>query len=271
MLGNLLVIVSVLRTKTLRRQKAYYFVVSLALAGDIRSLLFSPWITNKFHELSWLLGLWCRYQKMNESQINSLQTFCGCNSFNSIICFRSLRVNRGDGVQCHQRPSGRPLAVLCVAVWHVQCHGRSVLHCLHPQPLLHLHVQVRPSPGQTQCFHVLWEMITSNSDISLNFIFQSLKAKWKTFTLAIILSIRKISRKCPLAFTQIIHKNIKYAFSRPARLDKSNTPLLRKGFLPDSRDGENKAYLVFDSKWDFSVQWWRFHTNTKKNNVIAMF
>ena len=35
MLGNLLVIVSVLRTKTLRRQKAYYFVVSLALAGNI--------------------------------------------------------------------------------------------------------------------------------------------------------------------------------------------------------------------------------------------
>ena len=32
-LGNLLVIVSVLRTKNLRRQKAYYFVVSLALAG----------------------------------------------------------------------------------------------------------------------------------------------------------------------------------------------------------------------------------------------
>ena len=33
MLGNLLVIVSVLRTKNLRRQKAYYFVVSLAMAG----------------------------------------------------------------------------------------------------------------------------------------------------------------------------------------------------------------------------------------------
>ena len=34
MMGNLLVIVSVLRTKNLRRQKAYYFVVSLAVAGD---------------------------------------------------------------------------------------------------------------------------------------------------------------------------------------------------------------------------------------------
>ena len=34
MLGNLLVIVSVFRTKNLRRQKAYYFVVSLALAGQ---------------------------------------------------------------------------------------------------------------------------------------------------------------------------------------------------------------------------------------------
>ena len=32
--GNLLVIVSVLRTKNLRRQKAYYFVVSLVIAGD---------------------------------------------------------------------------------------------------------------------------------------------------------------------------------------------------------------------------------------------
>ena len=35
-LGNLLVIVSVLRTKNLRRQKAYYFVVSLAVAGAIK-------------------------------------------------------------------------------------------------------------------------------------------------------------------------------------------------------------------------------------------
>ena len=34
MLGNILVIVSVFRTKNLRRQKAYYFVVSLALAGQ---------------------------------------------------------------------------------------------------------------------------------------------------------------------------------------------------------------------------------------------
>ena len=34
MLGNLLVIVSVFRTKNLRRQKAYYFVVSLAFAGE---------------------------------------------------------------------------------------------------------------------------------------------------------------------------------------------------------------------------------------------
>ena len=33
MMGNLLVIVSVLRTNNLRRQKAYYFVVSLAVAG----------------------------------------------------------------------------------------------------------------------------------------------------------------------------------------------------------------------------------------------
>ena len=32
-LGNLLVIISVIRTKNLRRQKAYYFVVSLAVAG----------------------------------------------------------------------------------------------------------------------------------------------------------------------------------------------------------------------------------------------
>ena len=39
MMGNLLVIVSVLRTKTLRRQKAYYFVVSLAVAGQICSIL----------------------------------------------------------------------------------------------------------------------------------------------------------------------------------------------------------------------------------------
>lgn len=44
MLGNLLVIVSVLRTKTLRRQKAYYFVVSLALAGDMRT--FSLFLLN---------------------------------------------------------------------------------------------------------------------------------------------------------------------------------------------------------------------------------
>ena len=35
MMGNLLVIVSVLRTNNLRRQKAYYFVVSLAVAGII--------------------------------------------------------------------------------------------------------------------------------------------------------------------------------------------------------------------------------------------
>ena len=35
MMGNLLVIVSVLRTNNLRRQKAYYFVVSLAVAGTI--------------------------------------------------------------------------------------------------------------------------------------------------------------------------------------------------------------------------------------------
>ena len=38
MMGNLLVIVSVLRTNNLRRQKAYYFVVSLAVAGIIGQL-----------------------------------------------------------------------------------------------------------------------------------------------------------------------------------------------------------------------------------------
>ena len=35
-LGNLLVIISVLRTPSLRRQKAYYFVVSLAVAGELK-------------------------------------------------------------------------------------------------------------------------------------------------------------------------------------------------------------------------------------------
>ena len=38
MMGNLLVIVSVLRTNNLRRQKAYYFVVSLAVAGIVGQL-----------------------------------------------------------------------------------------------------------------------------------------------------------------------------------------------------------------------------------------
>ena len=40
MFGNLLVIVSVFRTKNLRRQKAYYFVVSLAMAGELTIIFF---------------------------------------------------------------------------------------------------------------------------------------------------------------------------------------------------------------------------------------
>ena len=87
MLGNLLVIVSVLRTKTLRRQKAYYFVVSLALAGrkywDVSS--FSFWISYKFPTLWRPLGFWCRFQKMNELQINSLHTFMAAGIFYIII------------------------------------------------------------------------------------------------------------------------------------------------------------------------------------------
>merc|ERR1719411_663805 len=38
MMGNLLVIVSVLRTNNLRRQKAFYFVVSLAVADLLVSI-----------------------------------------------------------------------------------------------------------------------------------------------------------------------------------------------------------------------------------------
>jgi len=57
--GNLLVIVSVLRTKNLRRQKAYYFVVSLAVADLLVSVF-----AMSFNGLTvilqgkWLFGLW---------------------------------------------------------------------------------------------------------------------------------------------------------------------------------------------------------------------
>ena len=46
-LGNLLVIISVIRTKNLRRQKAYYFVVSLAVAGG------SSVISLHIYNLNW--------------------------------------------------------------------------------------------------------------------------------------------------------------------------------------------------------------------------
>ena len=52
-LGNLLVIISVIRTKNLRRQKAYYFVVSLAVAGG------SSVISLHIYNLNWTDDVSC--------------------------------------------------------------------------------------------------------------------------------------------------------------------------------------------------------------------
>ncbi|XP_023346458.1 5-hydroxytryptamine receptor 4 [Eurytemora carolleeae] len=56
-LGNLLVIVSVLRTKTLRRKYAYYFVVSLALADllvSVGAMVFNA--IKVIHNGHWFFG-----------------------------------------------------------------------------------------------------------------------------------------------------------------------------------------------------------------------
>ena len=72
------------------------------------------------------------------SSIYSISTAC-----------RPVRVDGRHGVQRHQRVAGRALGVLGVAVRHVQRPRRGLLHGLHPQPLLHLHVQVqRRDQGQ---------------------------------------------------------------------------------------------------------------------------
>lgn len=59
LLGNILVIVSVLRTKNLRRQKAYYFVVSLAVADllvSVGAMSFNG--LTVILQGKWLFGLW---------------------------------------------------------------------------------------------------------------------------------------------------------------------------------------------------------------------
>ena len=63
------------------------------------------------------------------------------------LFLRFISVSGRDGVQRHPCDPPGALGVLHVVVRRVQCHGRGLLHRLHPQPLLHLHVQV----GETVC------------------------------------------------------------------------------------------------------------------------
>jgi len=81
MLGNLLVIVSVLRTKNLRRQKAYYFVVSLAMA-DL-SVSVGAMVFNAIQVIlngHWLFSMWLcdMYNAMDVvfSTASILNLFC---------------------------------------------------------------------------------------------------------------------------------------------------------------------------------------------------
>jgi len=80
-LGNLLVIVSVLRTKNLRRQKAYYFVVSLAVADlsvSMGAMVFNA--INVMYAGHWLFSVWLcdMYKAMDVvfSTASILNLFC---------------------------------------------------------------------------------------------------------------------------------------------------------------------------------------------------
>ena len=80
MMGNLLVIVSVLRTNNLRRQKAYYFVVSLAVAGII-GLIEKLESANLIFQTCWYLSVpWYSMPSPWFSMVSGYSQ-CGC-----VIC-----------------------------------------------------------------------------------------------------------------------------------------------------------------------------------------
>ena len=77
-LGNLLVIVSVLRTKNLRRQKAYYFVVSLAVAGAIKFQIFglyNQYMVKMLKRNEWNCGMICETLQFLELICEKSQNF----------------------------------------------------------------------------------------------------------------------------------------------------------------------------------------------------
>ena len=64
--------------------------------------------------------------------------------------------------------------ILGLAVWHVQRHGRCLLYSLHPQPLLHLHVQVCGSARDRR--HRSHWLITSPGEVDAD--------KWRSFRIS---------------------------------------------------------------------------------------